>query len=209
MNRVELKERAKASLKGKYGDAILMMVLFFLITGAVGFVLGFAGGLLNLSENSLSLISNLVSIVMSGLFGFGMVSYYLKLSRDEEVTYKELFSKFDMAIPYILISLTTGAFIFLWSLLFIIPGIIASISYTLVYMIKLDNPEMSTMEVIRKSKEMMKGHKMDYFVLVLSFFGWAILGAFTFGILYLWLNPYMSVTFAKFYNSLKESETTI
>lgn len=205
MNRVELKERAKASLKGKYGDAIKMLIVFFLINFGVGFVLGFAGGLLNLSENASDLISNLVSIVLSGLFGFGMVSYYLKLSRNEEVTYKELFSKFDMAIPYILIALVTGLFTLLWSLLFIIPGIIASISYTLVYMIKLDNPEMSTMEVITKSKEMMNGHKMDYFVLIISFLGWAILGILTLGILYLWLIPYMNVTFANFYNSLKET----
>jgi len=110
-----------------------------------------------------------------------------------------------MAIPYISIALLTGLFTLLWPLLFIIPGIIDSIGYTLVYMIKLDNPEMSTMEVITKSKEMMNGHKMDYFVLVLSFFGWAILGILTLGILYLWLTLYMNVTFANFYNSLKET----
>ena len=203
MNRVELKERAKTSLNGKYGDAILMMIVYFLMELGATFVLGFTGGLLNLSENIINLLSSIVSGIFSGLFGFGMVSYYLKISRNEEVTYKELFSKFDMAIPYISIALVTGLFTILWSLLFVIPGIIASISYTLVYMIKLDNPEMSTMEVIRKSKEMMNGHKMDYCVLILSFFGWAILGIFTFGILYLWLTPYMNVTFSNFYNSLK------
>ena len=50
----------------------------------------------------------------------------------------------------------------------------------------------------------MNGHKMDYFILNLSFFGWAILGIFTFGLLYLWLIPYMQVTFANFYNEIKE-----
>lgn len=208
MNRVELKEKAKASLKGKYGDAILTIVLFILINFSVGFALGFVGGLLNISENILNLLTSLVSIIMSGLFGFGMINYYLKLSRNEEVNYKELFSKFNLCLPYILISIITGIFTFLWSLLFIIPGIIASISYTLVYYIKLDNPEMGTMEVIRKSKEMMNGHKIDYVVLILSFIGWVILSIFTLGILYLWLTPYMGVTFANFYNSLKEKETT-
>lgn len=208
MNRVELKERAKASLKGKYGDAILLLVVYYLISFGIGFVLGIISGLIGLSENALDLLTNIASIIIAGLFGFGIISYYLKVSRNEEVTYKELFSKFDLAIPYILISLVTGLFTLLWSLLFIIPGIIAAISYTLVYMIKLDHPEMSTMEVIRKSKEMMNGHKMDYFVLVLSFIGWEILGLFTFGILYLWLVPYMNVTLANFYNSLKQ-ETTI
>lgn len=208
MNRVLLKENAKSSLKGKYKDAILIMVVYYLISFAVGFVLGIISGFLGLSDNAVDIITNIASIILSGVFGFGIISYYLKLSRNEEVTYKELFSKIDLCIPYIIISLLTGIFILLWSLLFIIPGIIASISYALVYYIKLDNPEMSAMEVINKSKTMMKGHKMDYFVLGLSFFGWILLGIFTFGILYLWLVPYMNVTMANFYNSLKESEAT-
>lgn len=208
MNRVLLKEKAKSSLKGKYKDAIGIMLVYYLISFAVGFVLGLISGFLGLSENAVDILTSIASIVLAGLFGFGLISYYLKVSRNEEVTYKELFSKMDLCIPYIIISLLTGIFTILWSLLFIIPGIIAAISYTLVYFIKLDNPEMSAMEVINKSKTMMKGHKMDYFVLGLSFFGWIILGAFTFGILYLWLIPYMNVTLANFYNSLKESEAT-
>ena len=207
MNRVELKERAKASLKGKYGDAILMMIIYYLISIATALVLSYVNS--NFDNLLINLLADIASMVISGLFGFGMINYYLKVSRDEEVTYKELFNKTDFVIPYILISLVTGLFIFLWSLLFIIPGIIASISYTLVYMIKLDNPEMSTMDVIKKSKNMMQGHKMDYFVLVLSFLGWALLGILTLGILYLWLTPYMNVTFANFYNYLKQSEATI
>lgn len=99
----------------------------------------------------------------------------------------------------------TSVFTFLWSLLFIIPGIIASLSYSMVYFIALDNLELSALDVIRKSKEMMRGHKGEYFVLGLSFIGWGILGIFTLGILYLWLIPYMQVTMANFYNELKET----
>lgn len=199
MNRVEIKEKAKASLKGKYGDAIAMMFIYLGISFAAGFIVGLMG----FDETSLELASNIVAIVVSALFEFGMLSYFLKVSRNEPVTYKELFSKINMFWPYLGIALLTSLFIILWSFLFIIPGIIASISYTLVYYIKLDNPELSTSEVISKSKEMMQGHKWDFFVLGLSFIGWAILGIFTFGILYLWLFPYMQVTYANFYNSLK------
>ena len=120
----------------------------------------------------------------------------------------ELFSKTNLALPYIFLSVVTGIFTFLWSLLFIIPGIIASISYSLVHFIKLDNPELNEFEVIRRSKEMMKGHKMDYLILWLSFIGWFILGIFTFGILYFWLIPYMNVTMANFYNKLKQEKIT-
>ena len=200
MNRAEIKAKAKESLKGKYGDAIAIMAIPFGISLALGFVIGFMG----LDEASIEIISNIISIIISSLFGFGTISYYLKISRNEPVTYKELFNKTNMFWPYIAISLLVGLFTMLWSFLFIIPGIIATLSYTLVYYIKLDNPELSAIDVIRKSKQMMQGHKWELFVLELSFIGWAILGVFTLGILYLWLTPYMSVTYANFYNTLKE-----
>lgn len=211
MNRVELKERAKVSLKGKYGDAIAVMGIEYLINVGVEILITFIMGIcavIGFGTGAISLLSIILSFAVTGLIGFGKISFYLKLSRNEDVNYREVFSKFELCLPYILISVTTGIFVFLWSLLFIIPGIIASLSYTLVYYIKLDNPELDTMEVINKSKEMMNSHKMDYAILSLSFIGWSILGIFTFGLLYLWLTPYMSVTFANFYNSLKEQETT-
>lgn len=202
MNRIELKNRAKESLKGKYGEAIKLLLITFAISFATGFVIGF----LNLDEDIAELISSIVSLAVAGLLGFGTVSFFLKISRNETVTYKELFSKTNMCFSYLAISLLVGLFTALWSLLLIIPGIIAAINYSLVYFVKLDNPELGALEVLRKSKEMMNGHKWDFFVLILSFLGWAILGIFTLGILYLWLVPYMQVTYANFYNSLKEAK---
>lgn len=202
MNRIELKNRAKESLKGKYGEAIKLLLITFAISFATGFVIGF----LNLDEDIAELISSIVSLAVAGLLGFGTVSFFLKISRNETVTYKELFSKINMCFSYLGISLLVGLFTALWSLLLIIPGIIAAINYSLVYFVKLDNPELGALEVLRKSKEMMNGHKWDFFVLILSFLGWAILGIFTLGILYLWLVPYIQVTYANFYNSLKEAK---
>ena len=202
MNRIELKNRAKESLKGKYGEAIKLLLITFAISFATGFVIGF----LNLDEDIAELISSIVSLAVAGLLGFGTVSFFLKISRNETVTYKELFSKINMCFSYLAISLLVGLFTALWSLLLVIPGIIAAINYSLVYFVKLDNPELGALEVLRKSKEMMNGHKWDFFVLILSFLGWAILGIFTLGILYLWLVPYMQVTYANFYNSLKETK---
>lgn len=193
MNRVELKENAKKQLKGKYTDAIILMTLMYLISWGATLISGIFG-----------VLAPIIVIILNGLLGFGYTSYFLKVSRGENVTYKELFAKTDLLIPYILITLLVGVFTFLWSLLFIIPGIIASIEYSMVYFIALDNPELSAKEVLKKSIQMMHGHKFDYFILGLSFFGWIFLGAFTFGLLYLWLTPYMSVTFANFYNKLKE-----
>ncbi len=200
MDRSELKRKAKESLKGKYGDAITLMIISFGISFAAGLIIGFCG----LDENITKFISSIVSIIISGLIGFGIVSYFLKVSRNENVTYKELFSETNMFWSYIGIALLVGLFTMLWSLLFIIPGIIAALSYSLVYCIKLDNPELDVKEVLTKSKQMMNGHKWEYFVLILSFLGWIILGIFTFGVLYLWLIPYMQVTLCNFYNNLKK-----
>lgn len=200
MNRALLKENAKKSLQGKYGDAIALLGIMFAISFALGLVIGF----FRLEEDLASTLADLCSLLISCALGFGMTSYFLKISRNEPVTYNELFSKTNMFVSYLSISLLVGLFTFLWTLAFIIPGIIASLSYSMVFFVKLDNPDMGAMDVLRKSKQIMSGHKMDYFVLGLSFLGWAILGAFTLGILYLWLIPYMQVTYANFYNSIKD-----
>ena len=200
MDRKTLKENAKASLKGKYSDAMLLMLIYGLISGAVVNIFGNVDNLDSLSYyNS---FGGVVSFIITCLFIFGLHSYYLKLSRNESVTWKELFNKTDLFAPAIIITLLVAIFTALWTILFIIPGIIAAIGYSQVYFIKLDNPDMEAKDALNKSKELMNGHKMDYFVLMLSFIGWAILGILTLGILYLWLVPYMSVTFANFYNEL-------
>ncbi|GHT57847.1 hypothetical protein FACS18945_2990 [Bacteroidia bacterium] len=94
-----------------------------------------------------------------------------------------------------------------WSLLLIIPGIIAAISYSMTFYIIADDPAISAMDAINKSKKMMYGYKMKYFCLSLRFLGWALLCILTLGIGFLWLMPYIQVTFAKFYDDLKAANT--
>lgn len=95
-------------------------------------------------------------------------------------------------------------FTFLWSLLFIIPGIVASYSYRMVPYILKDNPELSPMEAIGRSKELMIGNRWQAFVMDLTFIGWALLGILTFGIVWVfWTGPYMESTDAALYLELK------
>ena len=204
MTRAELKESAKKSLNGHVFEFFKMVAVFFLICFAVGFVLGFGGGFAGLNEKHVELLAEIIGIVISCLFGFGMTNFYLKLSRNENVTWKELFSKTNMFGSYLLITLLVSVLVSLGAFLLIIPGIILAMAYSMVYYVKLDNPELGVLEVLGKSSRMMKGHKMDYFILNLSFIGWEILGAFTLGILYIWLVPYMQVTICKFYDSIKQ-----
>lgn len=94
-------------------------------------------------------------------------------------------------------------FIFLWSLLFIIPGIIKMFSYAMTPYILEENPELSAGEAIDRSRAMMKGHKFDLFWLWLSFIGWLILSLLTLGIGGLWLGPYRQTAYAAFYEDVK------
>ena len=94
-------------------------------------------------------------------------------------------------------------FIFLWSLLFIIPGIIKMFSYAMTPYILEENPELSAGEAIDRSRAMMKGHKFDLFWLWLSFIGWLILSLLTLGIGGLWLGPYQQTAIAAFYEDVK------
>lgn len=93
----------------------------------------------------------------------------------------------------------------LWSLLLVIPGIIKQFEYLMVSYILADNPDMPAMDALRKSKQMMKGHKWNAFVLSLSFLGWGILSLLTGGILDIfYVRPYMEATYAELYLALKQ-----
>ena len=99
----------------------------------------------------------------------------------------------------------TDLFLTLWSLLFIIPGFIKAYSYRMVPYIIRDNPELSPTEVITRSREMMNGHKLNTFLLDLSFIGWIILGSITCGLVQIfWTGPYMSNTNAALYLRLSQ-----
>ena len=100
--------------------------------------------------------------------------------------------------------LLRSIYIFLWSLLFVIPGIYAAYGYAMTPYILLENPEMTANEAITKSKELMHGNRWRLFCLEISFIGWALLAALlTLGIGVLWLKPYMETSFAAFYREIK------
>lgn len=184
MNRRELKTLAKESLKGNWGIAIGAMLIYMVISYALG-----ATG------------------IGSIFLGFIVVGYYavnLKLIRTKTAKIEDLFSGCKNFVTNFLAYLLMEIFTFLWSLLFIIPGIVKAIAYSMTPYILNDHPEMSATEAITESRKMMNGHKMEYFVLQLSFLGWIILSSFTWGILLLYVMPYMQATSAAFYEKLKE-----
>ena len=98
----------------------------------------------------------------------------------------------------------TELFIWLWSLLFVIPGIIKEYEYRLVPYIVSENPTISYKDAQAESKKLMKGNKWKTFILDLSFIGWDILSAFTLGMLEIFfVGPYKASTEAALYETLK------
>ena len=153
--------------------------------------------------DQLSLGGSLLSIalqIVGATIAVGFVIYALNVSRMRPAGIGNLFDGFTIFLRALVLRILMGIFIFLWSLLFIIPGIIAAYRYRMATYLLIDHPEMSPLECIRASKEMMRGHKGELFVLDLSFIGWAILCVIPF--VAVWVSPYMEVTYCNYYQAL-------
>lgn len=192
MNRAELKSLAKSQIKGNIG----ILFLVSLIVTALSVVCSYIPVVGSLAT----------SIVLTPAFSFATIAIYLGLTAGKKPVVADTFKGFQHFWVSFKTTFLVGLFTTLWSLLFVVPGIIKALSYSQAMYIVAENPEVDAMEAINRSKKMMDGHKMDLFVLQLSFIGWALLGMLTFGILYIWLIPYMNATMANFYNSIKPVE---
>lgn len=196
MNYKQLRADARERLKGNWGTAVLSFLIYTLLIVAAegsGYIVG----------DLMSILGTIVFVVIYGPLQYGLNNIFLKINRREKSQVEDMFTGFSENVSQkISVGVSIYVFTFLWSLLFIIPGIIASYSYSMTYFIIKDNPNLNSSEAIKKSKEMMKGHKMELFCLDLTFFGWMLLSILTLGIGLLWLVPYMETTHARFYEEL-------
>jgi len=144
----------------------------------------------------LVLAIQLMSIVLAA----GYTIFGLNVSRSRRADYGSLFDGFALFGKILWLSILQGIFVFLWSLLLVIPGIIAAYRYRQSLYILLDHPELSALECIRASKLMMNGHKGELFVLDLSFIGWNLLAVIP--LVSLYVSPYTEITYANYYNAL-------
>lgn len=145
-------------------------------------------------------IYGVVVLIIGGAVRQGLCQFNINLiKKDAPAEFNVLFSKFSNLGKCLLLNLATGLLIFAWSLLLIIPGIIAAYRYAMAPYIMAQNPDIGVMDAIGQSKELMRGHKGRLFWLSLTFIGWVLLSVLTFGIGFLWLNPYMEAAQAAFY----------
>lgn len=195
MDRVQIKELSKQQLGGnifnsKWLMGLVACLIVMMITGACSFV---------------PFVGAVGALILAGPLNFGIAYVFLKLARTgEEIAVGDVFEGFKSDFGgTIVLTIMIGIFTFLWSLLFVIPGIVKAYSYSMAYYIKVDHPEYDWQQCINASKEMMNGHKADLFVLDLSFIGWIIVGSCACGIGLLWVEPYMEAARANFYESIK------
>ena len=222
MNRVELKNKAKDMIKGNKWYILKPLVIFALCAFAVSFVAVLLDSVLGLDKTEvvelaegikttnhsgvISSIAGMVVGVASSVFMVGYAMYILSFIRGKKLEMKDIieFSKKHWLVAF-LTSLIAGLIITGCTILLVIPGVIAAIGLMFYQEVCADNPEMKAWDIIKKSWNMTKGHKMDLFVLGLSFIGWCIVACLTFGILYIWLYPYMTVTMTLAYEELKKA----
>ena len=144
-----------------------------------------------------------VQAVLGAAFTISMAMLYLNLTRGQRPWAADVFKGFRIFGKALGLQLLTSLFTFLWMLLFIIPGLVMSIAYSMAPYILAENPEMRPMEAIRASKKLTMGYKLDLFILNLSFLGWILLGILTLGFGFIYVGPYISATRANAYLKLK------
>jgi uncharacterized membrane protein len=218
MSRLALKMDAKDAMR----EALVSPYMVTIILGVITIVLSAVQGFLDIWQGMIdnagaygdigqtgafaasSVIFVIINVIISTIIQFGYQSYCLKVAnRDNTMSYGDLFGSVRYFFKALGLLLMVSLLTFLWALLFIIPGIIAAYRYSQAIFVLVEDPSKGIMQCIRESKEMMVGHKWEFFVLELSFILWQLLGLVTCGLAFIYVYPYMKVTFANYYNAVK------
>ena len=199
------KNRALSALENKWGN-------FVAITFVYGFIIGITQVLSGDKDSPAILhLIGLVLFILALPLTWGYQTLFLGAVRGGEATAKDLFEGYNKELfsRVLTTTLLYYVYVFLWSLLLLIPGCIKAYSYAMTPFILKDNPEMKNNAAIEESMRMMDGHKLELFLLDLSFIGWAILSILTCCIGFLWLVPYMNMARVNFYEDLKKASVEV
>ena len=153
-----------------------------------------------------SLFAAVIYFALGSFIGVGYAKFNLNLVDKKNAAFETLFEYFSHWKTTTIARLLRALYVFLWSLLFIIPGIVAGFSYAMTDYILAEDPELTADEAISQSKSIMMGNKWRFFCLQFSFIGWDILATLAFGIGHLWLTPYKQAAYAAFYREVSGTE---
>lgn len=221
--RARLKESAKDAFYRNYWKSVLVGLLMLLFGGGVYLNIGrgidwdeinlfgynFAAATILYMLLHVLLIGSLISLAYTAFLRYPLTvgfSRFFFRNSEQPASFGEIGYSFDGGryMKTVGAMMLRALFVWLFSLLFVIPGIIKMYDYYLVGYILADDPTMSPMDALRKSKEMMRGYRWDTFVLNLSFLPWYLLGGLTCGVLNVfYITPYVAQTNAELYRALK------
>ena len=195
MTRQELKEWSKNKMKGHMWKVLGAVVITGLISGLTAEI-DLKNEFLNFSISfGFTLIGFIISI--------GLVEFMVNYINDKNYDYEMLFSKFGDWKRILLTYFHIYIRVFAWCLLLIVPGIIKAYSYSMVPYILQNDKDISPVDALKLSEEIMNGHKMELFILELSFIGWHLLAIPTLMILEVWIIPYQQTALTKYMYDLK------
>lgn len=183
-------QKSREALKGKWGTAIATFLIYMLISSSAG---------------SIGKYGSILSLIIAGPLALGAANFSLTLSRGGNPNLELLFLGFNRFSTALLTYLLMIVIVALWSILLIIPGIIAALSYSLAFYILSDEPTLTATEALAKSKKLMNGYKLKLFYLCLRFLLLALLCILTLGIGFFWLVPYIHITMAMFYTDIRST----
>ena len=212
INYKEIRENARHSLKGNWKLAILISLVYSFVSVIGDFI-----------PESRTVWVTILSAISNGLFIFGYTAIIMHIVRGENTEFSEIFDGCRRFLKGLGMTLLVGIYTGLWTLLLIVPGIIATIKYSMTFYIWTDNPDISINEAISRSIEMTEGHKLEIFKLVFSFIGWiALILVLSIAISFcsiqyfvvivsigmIFLSPYIEIALGVFYTKLvKEMES--
>lgn len=193
MKNSQLKKLAKEQIKGN----ILILFLIAIIITVV-----------NTAVVAIPVVGQIAIFFTTGTLYLSLYMILIKLATtNQKPQIEDLQLGLKQWKEATVLALLQTIYITLWSMLFVIPGIIKGLAYSMSYYILAENPGMTGNEAITKSKELMNGHKMDFFMLALSFTGWILLLIVTCGIASFYVVPYMNMAVTNFYLEIKGSNT--
>lgn len=204
MNRVELKEWAKQKISGNIGNIFIGIGIIF----AISLLFSFGVGIVQIIFGETSFITFIVSLVVEFLLvplQIGLNGYMIGFVQNDTFNRDAIFVPYDDTFKIIGASILMSFVIMIGFIFFIVPGIYLAFSYALVPYLLVTNKDLSITETLELSRKMMNGHKLDLFVLGISFLGWMLLVPCTFGIILIWLYPYMMTATTKFFVDIIDS----
>lgn len=215
------KQEAKSLMEGKYSVVIPLTLILGFIAGLPSFLSNnfFAPKreinwetlefiLVDPGNPALVYLMSLLTFVLGALIAYSTVRMFILVAQNERPQFEPIIKVgfVEKPIRTLVTAFLSGLYIALWSLLFIIPGIVKTYAYSMSIYLLNKEPELDAADAITKSKDYTMGKKGSLFYLDLSYLGWYILGIFTFGILWFWIIPKHQTAKTLMFNEIYEEK---